>query len=194
MNKTQEAKERAEVTELGFWTYLMTDIMLFASLFATFMILRQATNGGPGGHELFDLGYALAETFILLASSLTCGLALISLRFKKRTQALVFLAATIALGGYFLGLEIHEFSQLIAESHGPNASAFLSAFFTLVGTHGLHIFIGLIWGIILGILIFKRGIDSGVARRFGLFALFWHFLDIIWIFIFTVVYIIGGRL
>lgn len=194
MSQAHEAKERSELAEIGFWTYLMTDIMLFASLFATFMILRQATNGGPGGHELFDIGYALAETFILLASSLTCGLALISLRFKKRGQTLLFLAATIALGCYFLGLEIHEFSQLIGEGHGPGASAFLSAFFTLVGTHGFHIFVGLIWGVCLAVLIWKRGFNSGVLRRFSLFALFWHFLDLVWIFIFTVVYIIGGRL
>ena len=194
MSEIREVKERSETAEIGFWTYLMTDIMLFASLFATFMILRHATAGGPGGHELFDLGYALTETFILLASSLTCGLALISLRFGKRVQSLAFLGATIVLGCVFLGLEIHEFSQLIQEGHGPDANAFLSGFFTLVGTHGFHILVGLVWAVCIAVLVIKRGVNSGVSRRFGLFALFWHFLDLVWIFIFTVVYIIGGNL
>lgn len=191
---TQELNEKNQLRELGFWTYLMTDIMLFASLFATFMILRGATNGGPGGHELLDINYGLTETFVLLASSLTCGLTLISVRFTKRIQALIFLTVTIVLGGYFLGLEIHEFAQLIADGHGPSTSAFLSSFFTLVGTHGFHILVGLIWAITLVVLLIKRGISSNLLRRFGLFALFWHFLELVWIFIFTVVYIIGGSL
>lgn len=194
MSHIEEMKERKEVTEIGFWSYLMTDIMIFASLFATFMILRHATDGGPGGNELFDIGYALGETFILLASSITCGLALISIRFGKKKQALVFLAMTIALGCYFLGMEIYEFAHLIAEGHGPDRSAFLSSFFTLVATHGLHIAVGIIWAIALFILILKRGINDGISRRFSLFSLFWHFLDIVWIFIFAVVYVIGGRL
>lgn len=190
--KTTHHEEQREITELGFWIYLMTVLMLFAALFATFWVLRDGVNGGPSGHDLFDTQYALVETILLLASSVACGISFISLKFGKVKQSLWLLGATIALGLGFLGMEINEFMQLIADGNGPNASAFLSGFFTLVGTHGLHIAIGLLWAIILLLTLLRRKADQHLLRKFGLFTLFWHFLDLVWIFIFSVVYLIGG--
>ena len=192
MNHEAVAVEKQEKSELGFWLYLMTDIMLFASLFATFIVLKNSTNMGVTGHDILEPGYALIETFVLLASSVTCGLALISARFKKRGQTLGFLLATIILGVTFLALELHEFAGLVADGNSWRASAFLSGFFTLVATHGLHILIGLIWASVLYFAMVRRGMETNAVRKFSLFALFWHFLDIVWIFIFSVVYLIGG--
>lgn len=183
---------RQEKTELGFWLYLMTDIMLFASLFATFYILRANTNGGASGMTLFDPTYALAETLILLASSVTGGIAFVSMRFSKERQALWLLAATIVLGVAFLMLELREFIQFASEGNSWTMSAFLSGFFTLVGTHGLHILVGLIWASTLFQAFVTKGSSQHLVRKFGLFTLFWHFLDVVWIFIFSVVYLIGG--
>lgn len=188
------ALHKKETAELGFWLYLMTDIMLFGGLFATFMVLRHNTNGGVDGHELFDTKYALIETFVLLGSSLMCGLALLSAKYKKPKEAKIYLGITLVLGAAFLAMELYEFWSFVQEGHSWQASAFLSAFFTLVGTHGLHITIGLIWGIVLLYTIFKRGFTENLMRKLGLFTVFWHFLELVWIFIFTVVYLIGGTL
>jgi len=169
----------------------MTDCVLFGVLFATYAVLRDSTHGGPSAHDLFDIQYVLVETVALLTSSYTCGLALLYAYANNRRRALEWLAATFVLGALFLGLEIYEFTMLTLESHSWTASAFLSAFFTLVGTHGIHIAIGLLW---LGVVmwqIYTRGFTGGVMRRFVIFSLFWHFLDIIWIFIFTFVYMMG---
>jgi cytochrome o ubiquinol oxidase subunit III len=186
-----EAEVQKEVKALGFWIYLMTDCILFASLFATFIVLRTGTNGGPSGHDLFDMPFVLAETLVLLTSSFLCGMAVLSARAGRKALTLVLLGLTFLLGATFLGLELSEFSKLAAEGHGWWASAFLSAFFTLVGTHGLHIAIGLLWIGVLGWQLQSRGFTAGVSRRLILFSLFWHFLDVIWIFIFTIVYLIG---
>lgn len=178
-------------TTLGFWIYLMTDCVLFASLFATYAVLRGGTAGGPGGAELFELNFVFIETLLLLVSSLTSGLALLALRIKNRRYTAIFLGLTFALGAGFLGLELYEFSALVAEGHSWQASAFLSAYFTLVGTHGLHIAIGLPWILVLLYTLWSKGITNTLAKRLTMFSLFWHFLDIIWIFIFTIVYLLG---
>lgn len=186
-----ELTHKQEKHQLGFWAYIMTDCMLFASLFATYMILRNATNGGPGGSELFNLGFVLVETLILLTSSYLCGLANLALHHGRRKEFIVYLGATILLGVSFLALELHEFGQLVAEGHGPQASAFLSAFFTLVGTHGVHIAIGLVWALVLIWAFYRQGRNVDLKRKFGLFSIYWHFLDVVWIFIFTIVYAMG---
>lgn len=186
---TVRTVEQYEKAEFGFWLYLMTDIILFASLFATYMILRPNIAGGPSAAEILDPTYALLETIVLLTSSFTCGLAALALRFKRTRVALGSLAATLLLGALFLGLELSEFGTLIGEGHDWQQSAFLSGFFTLVATHGLHITIGLVWGGVMAYLIAKRGVTAHTLRKFTLFSLFWHFLDLVWIFIFTIVYL-----
>lgn len=178
-------------TSTGFWLYLMTDCILFASLFATYAVLRNAVAAGPSGAEIFQMPMVLAETLILLTSSFTCGLALIAMRQRKKVESLAWLATTFVFGAAFLFIEVQEFATLIAEGHSWQQSAFLSAFFTLVGTHGLHITVGLLWLLVLGVTILRKGFTAKVSRQFGLFALFWHFLDLVWIFIFTVVYLMG---
>ncbi len=191
MSHELAAREKAETTQLGFWLYLMTDLMLFAGLFATYMVLRPGTAGGPTAGELFDPTFALAETIVLLVSSFTCGLGALSLRYRKKARAIGYLGVTILLGLVFLALELSEFYELVHEGHTWQASAFLSAFFTLVATHGLHITLGLVWALTLFVHLLQRPLTDDSVRKFGLFALFWHFLDIIWIFIYTIVYLIG---
>lgn len=183
--------EKSDKASFGFWLYLMTDVLLFASLFATYIILRPGTNGGPAGSEIFNLDMILVSTILLLVSSLTSGLALIALKSKQTRKALTLLGTTIALGIGFLTLELYEFGELILAGHGPAHSGFLSAFFTLVGTHGIHILVGIIWAIALGDFISKRGASPDAIRKAGLFTVFWHFLDLVWIFIFTIVYLLG---
>lgn len=178
-----------EKTEFGFWLYLMTDIILFASLFATYMILRPNVNGGPSAAELLDPTYALMETLLLLTSSFTCGLAALALRYKRVRLAVGMLLGTLGLGIGFLALELYEFTELVHHGHTWVQSAFLSAFFTLVGTHGLHILFGLVWGGVMLAYILKKGSTADSMRKFTLFSLFWHFLDLVWIFIFTIVYL-----
>jgi cytochrome o ubiquinol oxidase subunit 3 len=169
----------------------MTDCILFATLFATFAVLRRNTFGGESSSELFSLPFVLVETLILLTSSFTCGLAILATHAKNKQLALTWIGITVVLGASFLGMELHEFSSLIAEGNSWRESAFLSAFFTLVGTHGLHISVGLLWALLLIFKIRARGLTEGLARKLMLFSLFWHFLDIIWIFIFTMVYLLG---
>ncbi len=178
-------------TTLGFWIYLMTDCVLFASLFATYAVLRNGTAGGPTGTDLFELDFVLTETLLLLTSSLTSGLALIGIRTGSWRLVGLMLAVTFALGAAFLFMELSEFTKLATEGYSWQASAFLSAFFTLVGTHGLHITVGLLWIVVLMWSLFTRGITNVLHKRLALFSLFWHFLDIIWIFIFTLVYLLG---
>lgn len=184
-------QEEFNKTTLGFWVYLMTDCVLFASLFAAYAVLRNGTAGGPGGSEIFEPGFVLIETLLLLVSSLTSGLALINTHAAKRTIVLWLLGVTFALGAAFLAMEIFEFAKLVNEGHSWTASAFLSSYFTLVGTHGAHIAIGLLWILVLMWSLMKKGITNQFQKRMTLFSLFWHFLDIIWIFIFTIVYLFG---
>jgi len=191
--ETQQAKAAfiASKVGLGFWIYLMTDLVLFASLFATFAVLRNNTFGGPGGPQIFNLPYVLVETIILLTSSFTAGLVTISVSRANKRLALVFLAITFVLGLSFVAMELSEFSHLIHDGNSWTRSGFLTAFFTLVGTHGLHISIGLLWMLVMGYRIFKKGLTVNTIRQVTLLSMFWHFLDIVWIFIFSIVYMIG---
>lgn len=175
----------------GFWVYLMTDLIMFATLFAAYAVLRGNTFGGPSGRELFSLPFVLAETLILLTSSFTCGLAMLAVHRESKIQAIAWFGVTLALGLSFLGLELTEFSQLIAEGNSWTRSAFLSSFFALVGTHGLHIATGLLWIIVSMKQIWLRGFSPFITSKLTRLSLFWHFLDIVWIFIFTIVYLMG---
>lgn len=181
----------AKVT-FGFWVYLMTDCVLFASLFATYAVMQNNTFGGPGASELFNLPNVLIETMLLLTSSFTCGLAMLALHRRNKKQVLILLALTGLLGLGFLGLEISEFHKLAIEGNSWRRSGFLSAFFTLVGTHGLHITTGLLWLGVMAKKTYSRGFTRSTIRQLTMFSLFWHFLDIIWIFIFSIVYMMGA--
>jgi cytochrome o ubiquinol oxidase subunit III len=177
---------------LGFWLYLMSDCILFAGLFATYAVLQYATFGGPSAQDLADLPFVFGETMLLLTSSFTIGLALLAGKRGRKGLLLAGLAATFALGVAFLGMEIAEFRHLVAEGHGPSQSAFLSAFFTLVGTHGMHVFFGLLWMLVVAAHVLLRGLSGATLRRLTMLALFWHFLDIVWVCLFTFVYLVGA--
>src|SRR3990167_5819972 len=156
-----------------------------------FTVLSTHTAGGAKGSEIFNLRYVLIQTFCLLSSTFTCGLSMVA-RNKGNHQVIFWLSITVLLGGVFLGLEMTEFSILIMEGSGPGRSAFLSAFFSLVGTHGLHVTVGLLWMMIMIYQIFKKGLTQNTQLRLFLLSLFWHFLDIIWIFVFSIVYLMGS--
>ena len=173
----------------GFWVYLMTDLLMFSVLFAVYAVLHQNTVGGETGRQLFSLPLALTETLLLLTSSFTCGIAMIAARRGNKNQVLLWFGVTFLLGLAFLGLELKEFSTLISEGNTLQSNAFLSSFFVLLGTHGLHISIGLLWMATTLIYIIKRGLNSSMVRKLTMLSLFWHFLDIVWIFIFTIVYL-----
>jgi cytochrome o ubiquinol oxidase subunit 3 len=179
-------------TMLGFWIYLMTDCMLFASLFATYAVLHGGTFGGVTSREIFDMPFVLTETLILLTSSFACGLAVLAARQGKLRQVLGWFLLTFALGVAFLAMELSEFSKLVHEGNSWQASAFLSAFFTLVATHGLHITVGLIWIASMLVFVWKKGLTEHAVRKLVLLGMFWHFLDVVWIFIFTMVYLMGA--
>lgn len=179
-------------TLFGFWVYLMTDCVLFASLFATYAVLHNNTFGKEPGAVLFSLPFVLIETLILLTSSYTCGLAMLAVARLDKAKVLYWLAVTASLGLAFLGMELSEFHKLVAEGNSWRESGFLSSFFTLVATHGLHITIGLLWISVVSFRTFKRGLTASNVQRLKLISLFWHFLDIIWIFIFTIVYLFGA--
>lgn len=189
---TPEEVERAERTSLGLWVYLMTDVVLFGCLFATYAVLYKNTVGGPSGAELFSLPTILVSTLLLLTSSFTSGLAIIAMRRGSKVRTLAWLAFTVLLGIAFLILEVTEFRELIHDGNGWDRSGFLSAFFALVATHGIHIAAGIIWAVTMMVQIYRRGLNAGVRRRLPLFSMFWHFLDVIWIFIFTLVYLMGA--
>ncbi|OPH57521.1 cytochrome o ubiquinol oxidase subunit III [Paenibacillus ferrarius] len=176
----------------GFWIFLITDCILFGSLFATYMVLHQNTNGGPTPEELFKMPGIIAETFILLTSSFTSGLAVLGMNKGNMKQLLGWLAVTVLLGASFVGLELNEFITMVNhEGATISTSAFLSAFFALVGTHGLHVSVGLIWMVGLMIQLKRRGITAVTKRKVAVISLYWHFLDVVWIFVFTIVYLMG---
>jgi cytochrome o ubiquinol oxidase subunit 3 len=177
------------VVGYGFWLFLLSDIIVFAALFAAYAVLSGETNGGPPGTVLFDKAHVFAETAFLLASSVTCGFASLAVLRGDKPAAYVWMSITFVLGARFLGLERAEFAGLVATGNGPSRSAFLSAFFTLVGTHGLHVTAGLFWLAIMMLQIATLGLNPMVRRRFFCFGLFWHALDIVWIGVFTVVYL-----
>jgi cytochrome o ubiquinol oxidase subunit 3 len=185
----------AEATKkvvFGFWIYIMSDCILFATIFATFAVLHNSTFGGPGPKELFSMPYVLVETFLLLTSSFTYGLVMLATYKKAKHQVLFWLVITFLLGLSFIAMEVNEFHHLILEGNGPDRSAFLSSFFTLVGTHGLHVTCGLIWMVLLMFQVAKHGIGAMSTRKLMCLSLFWHFLDIVWIFVFSVVYLMGA--
>lgn len=176
---------------LGFWIYLMSDCLIFACLFVTYALFQKSIFGGPSSKDLFELKTAFIETFLLLSSSVSCGFGVIAAGKNKRAQMFIWLFLTFLLGASFVGIELSEFLTFVHEGYSWQTSAFLSSFFALVGTHGAHVSFGLLWlFVMLGQLLFQ-GVSSDTFRRLVLFALFWHFLDLIWIFIFTFVYLIG---
>ncbi len=176
----------------GFWIYIMSDCLLFATLFAAYAVLHSNTFGGPPARELFSLPFVLTETFILLTSSFTYGLAMLAAHHNNKQQVIGFLALTFVLGASFIGMELTEFTKLITEGNSFARSGFLSSFFTLVGTHGLHVTVGLLWMGSLIAQISLRGLNTMTFRKLSCLGLFWHFLDIVWIFIFTIIYLMSA--
>ncbi len=181
------------VAGFGFWIFLISDIIMFSAFFATYVVLVDSTAGGPKGRELFNLGSVALETACLLASSFTCGVASIGARLRSNIWFHGAMAATFVLGAAFLALEVRELGGLVAQGNGPTRSAFLSAFFALVGCHGLHISVGLLWLLTMVAQVYAKGYRADIMRRNLCFSLFWHALDIVWVALFTVVYLMGMR-
>lgn len=184
---TQKYEEKA----FGFWIYLMSDAIIFALLFATYVVMLDNTAGGPTGKQLFSIERAVGETALLLLSSATFGFASVALATSNRQRVLYWLAVTAVLGLGFLFLEFGEFRGMVVEGAGPDRSGFLSAFFALVGTHGLHVSVGIVWIVVMIGQVSIKGLTRPVASRIMRLGLFWHFLDIIWIGIFSIVYLPG---
>jgi cytochrome o ubiquinol oxidase subunit III len=179
------------VVAYGFWIFLLSDIVMFSALFAAYAVLVRGTAGGPGGAQLFSQSSVAIETACLLVSSFTCGLMSLAIGSRRRAATYFFAGVTFILGATFLALEIREFAGMIAIGATPQRSAFLSAFFTLVGCHGLHVTAGLVWLAVMMAQVELRGFRATVERRLLCFALFWHALDIVWVWLFTVVYLMG---
>lgn len=179
------------VVAYGFWIFILSDIVMFSALFAAYAVLVHATAGGPTGAELFNQTSVAVETACLLASSYTCGLMSMAIGSRRRVATYIGATVTFALGAAFLALEINEFANMIAAGATPQRSAFLSAFFTLVGCHGLHVAVGLLWLVVMMAQVAMRGFRPAVERRLLCFSLFWHALDIVWVGLFTVVYLMG---
>jgi cytochrome o ubiquinol oxidase subunit 3 len=181
------------VVAFGFWIFLLSDIVMFSALFAGYAVLVRATAGGPAGAALFNQANVAIETAFLLVSSFTCGLMALAIGSRRRGATYLFAAITFVLGAAFLALELREFADMIAQGATPQRSAFLSAFFTLVGSHGLHVTAGLIWLAVMMAQVAIKGLRANVERRLICFSLFWHALDIVWVALFTVVYLMGVR-
>ena len=181
------------VVAYGFWIFLLSDIVMFSAIFAAYAVLVRATAGGPGGVQLFNQANVAIETACLLASSYTCGLMSLAVNARRRATTYFFALVTFVLGAAFLFLEVREFADMIARGATPQRSAFLSAFFMLVGCHGLHVTAGLIWLVVMMSQVAIRGFRANVQRRILCFGLFWHALDIVWVWLFTVVYLMGVR-
>ena len=183
---------RRIIVSYGFWIFLLSDFIMFSGFFAGYAVLVKETAGGPSGREIFELPLVALETGFLLASSFTCGMAGIAAAAKNRLWFQVAMATTALCGAGFLALELYEFTHLIAEGYGPGRSAFLSSFFALVGCHGLHVTLGLVWLTTMMAQVWAKGFRDDIMRRIACFALFWHALDIIWVALFTVVYLLGS--
>jgi cytochrome o ubiquinol oxidase subunit 3 len=181
------------VVAYGFWIFLLSDIIMFSALFATYAVLSGQTAGGPSGRELFQLRHVGIETLCLLFSSYTCGLSILAIERRRLREFYLGCALTFVLGASFLGLEISEFAGMVASGAGPSRSAFLSSFFTLVGLHGIHVSAGLLWLTFMVAQTAARGPRDFVRRRLLCFSLFWHALDIIWVALLTLVYLMGAR-
>jgi cytochrome o ubiquinol oxidase subunit III len=180
------------VTGYGFWIFLLSDMVMFSCFFAAYAVLLGQTAGGPSGFELFDLKNVAIETGFLLMSSFTCGMASIAASERNKFWFQIAMAVTGLLGLAFLIIELREFSDLVARGAGPTRSAFLSAFFTLVGCHGLHVTAGILWLLTMMAQVYAKGFRADIQRRILCFALFWHALDIIWVAVFSVVYLLGS--
>jgi cytochrome o ubiquinol oxidase subunit 3 len=178
-------------TLLGFWLYLMSDCLIFACLFAVYGVLGRSYAGGPNGAELFDLKLVAINTAMLLLSSITYGFAMISMLKGRVPGVLGWLAVTGLFGLAFIGIELYEFAHLVHQGAGPQRSAFLSAFFALVGTHGLHVSFGIVWLVVLMVQVRRLGLTGANKRRLICLSMFWHFLDVVWIGVFTFVYLMG---
>ncbi|HEY4090376.1 MAG TPA: cytochrome o ubiquinol oxidase subunit III [Luteibacter sp.] len=178
-------------TLLGFWIYLMSDCLIFASLFAVYGVLGRSYAGGPSGADLFELPLVALNTTMLLLSSITYGFAVLEMQKNRRGTMMAWLIITGLFGLAFLGIEMYEFAHLIHEGAGPQRSAFLSSFFTLVGTHGLHVTFGIVWLVTLLVQVGKHGLTGANKRRIMCLSMFWHFLDVVWIGVFTFVYLMG---
>ncbi|HLN25811.1 MAG TPA: cytochrome o ubiquinol oxidase subunit III [Patescibacteria group bacterium] len=190
MSQTDTASKRI-IVGYGFWIFLLSDIVMFAAFFATYAVLVEATAGGPSGRQLFNLRNVEIETACLLLSSFTCGLAAIGARARRAALFHGAMMATFILGAAFLAVEGREFTNMVAQGAGPTRSAFLSAFFILVGCHGLHVSIGLLWLLTMMAQVVAKGYRADILRRMLCFSLFWHTLDIIWVALFSVVYLMG---
>ncbi|KAF1700154.1 cytochrome o ubiquinol oxidase subunit III [Pseudoxanthomonas suwonensis] len=178
-------------TLLGFWLYLMSDLLIFACLFAVYGVLGRSYAAGPTGADLFDLPLVAVNTAMLLLSSITYGFAMLSMQRRSTAGVLGWLAVTGLFGLAFLGLELYEFAHLVHAGAGPQRSAFLSSFFALVGTHGLHVAFGIVWLVVLMVQVRRFGLHEANRRRLMCLSLFWHFLDVVWIGVFTFVYLMG---
>lgn len=185
------AHDQGSMKVLGMWLYLMSDCILFGSLFASFAVLSGAYAGGPTGKDFFSLEFILTETFVLLFSSITYGYVMLATHRKDKKAVLKWLMVTFALGAIFIGMEFYEFHHLVEAGAGPTRSAYWSSFFALVGTHGLHVITGLIWMAVLMHQISRRGLTPLSINRLSCLSLFWHFLDLVWICVFTFVYLFG---
>nr|WP_325049172.1 cytochrome o ubiquinol oxidase subunit III [Dongshaea marina] len=183
--------DTGETKVFGFWIYLMSDCILFACLFATYVVLSGGTAGGPSGKDIFELPFVLVETMLLLFSSITFGFAMLGMQKGSTKLVNSWLFITFLFGAGFISMELYEFHHLIAQGFGPERSGFLSGFFTLVGTHGLHVTIGLIWILLMMVQVKVKGLTGANKTRLMCLSLFWHFLDVIWICVFTVVYLLG---
>ena len=181
-------------TVFGFWVYLLSDFILFATLFATFGVLGKNAFGGPSGHELYNLPLILAQTFILLAASFASGIGSVYVHRRDKQRTLIFFLLTALLGVAFLWIELSEFSRFVQSGNSWKKSAYLSTYFSLVGTHGLHIVFAVLWTFIFLPLVYLRGITESVVRKMTCLKMFWQFLNIVWIFIFTLVYLLGAEL
>jgi cytochrome o ubiquinol oxidase subunit 3 len=188
------AASKRVIVGYGFWLFLLSDIVIFACLFATYTVLANATAGGPGARDIFDLNRVAIETACLLASSFCCGLATIAVAKRNQILTQAALIATGLLGLAFILLEASEFAALHAQGDGPTRSAFLTGFFTLVGCHGVHVTAGLLWLGTMMAQFFAKGFRPDIGRRFLCFSMFWHFLDVVWVAIFSLVYLVGTRL
>ncbi len=183
--------EENDLKIFGFWVFLGAEIMLFGTLFAAYFTLVDRTGSGPSGGEIFEITPVLAETFLLLTSSFTIGLAIHAMRLGSKKATLSFMGVTLALGLAFLGVEIYEFLHYVHIGAGITVSAFTSILLTTLGTHGLHVTVGFFWGLFIMIQIAKRGINPATANKSFIFSLYWHFLDVVWIFIFSFIYLKG---
>ena len=186
-----EERHASSSTMFGFWVYLMSDTLIFAALFATFGVLGRRFAAGPGPKDVFDLSLVAVNTSMLLISSITYGFAMLEMDKNKVATTLVWMAITGLFGAAFVGLELHEFSDMINWGADPQRSAFLAAFFTLVGTHGTHVTVGIVWLVTLMVQVQGKGLIPENRRRLMCLSLFWHFLDVIWIGVFTFVYLMG---